>query len=68
MPEAPTQAGPLVQHPVEGSHGLMVKPPRVREIAKSGCGRQTARPKPPRVREIAQMLQRRLDELDAASD
>ncbi|MFZ5504779.1 MAG: hypothetical protein ACOY7P_04760 [Pseudomonadota bacterium] len=48
MPEAPTQAGPLVQHPVEGSHGLMVKPPRVREIA--------------------QMLQRRLDELDAASD
>jgi len=40
--------GPLVQHPVEGSHGLMVKPPRVREIA--------------------QMLQQRLDELDAATD
>ncbi len=40
--------GSLVQHPVEGSHGLMVKPPRVREIA--------------------QMLQRRLDELDAATD
>ena len=48
MPEAPTETGPLVQHPVEGSHGLMVKPPRVREIA--------------------QMLQRRLDELDAATD
>ncbi|WP_430432588.1 amino acid adenylation domain-containing protein [Methyloversatilis sp.] len=41
-------AGPLVQHPVEGSHGLMVKPPRVREVA--------------------QMLQQRLDELDAATD
>ena len=40
--------GPLVQHPVEGSHGLMVKPPRVRDIA--------------------QMLQQRLDELDAAID
>ncbi|MBT9518643.1 MAG: amino acid adenylation domain-containing protein [Methyloversatilis discipulorum] len=26
--------GPLVQHPVEGSHGLMVKPPRVHEIAQ----------------------------------
>lgn len=40
--------GELVQHAVEGSHGLMVKPPRVREIA--------------------QMLQQRLDELDAAGD
>jgi thioesterase domain-containing protein len=40
--------GQLVQYAVEGSHGLMVQPPRVHELA--------------------QMLQDRLDELDALTD